>query len=59
LYLLKYLFAHVALYKELGERGSEMENAEYQTKKLEDLQKRLSDAQASIHHIEIVRSILT
>ncbi|KAE9606065.1 hypothetical protein Lal_00025227 [Lupinus albus] len=43
-----------ALYKELGERGNEMENAEFQTKKLEDLNKRLGDAQASIYHIELI-----
>ena len=46
--------APAALYKELGERGNEMENAEYQTRKLEDVQKRLADAHASIYHIEIV-----
>ncbi|MCH84248.1 MAU2 chromatid cohesion factor-like protein [Trifolium medium] len=34
-----------------------MENAEYQTKKSEDLQKRLSDAQASICHIEIIDKV--
>ncbi|KAI9100114.1 hypothetical protein K1719_024332 [Acacia pycnantha] len=42
------------LYQELGERGNEMENSEYQTKRTEELQKRLADAHASIHHIEIV-----
>ncbi|KAK7372255.1 hypothetical protein VNO80_05630 [Phaseolus coccineus] len=46
-----------ALYKELGERGNEMENAEYQTKKSEDLQRRLADAHASIYHIEIIDKI--
>ncbi|XP_061347513.1 sister chromatid cohesion protein SCC4 isoform X2 [Gastrolobium bilobum] len=46
-----------ALYKELGERGNEMENAEYQTKKLEDLHKRLADAHASIYHIEIIDKV--
>ncbi|XP_027333798.1 sister chromatid cohesion protein SCC4 isoform X2 [Abrus precatorius] len=46
-----------ALYKELGERGNEMENAEYQTKKLEDLQRRLADAHASIYHIEIIDKV--
>lgn len=35
-----------------------MENAEYQRKKVDDLQKRLADAHSSIHHIEIVRSSL-
>ncbi|CAJ1970797.1 unnamed protein product [Sphenostylis stenocarpa] len=43
-----------ALYKELGERGNEMDNTEYQTKKSEDLQRRLADAHASIYHIEII-----
>ncbi|XP_020212078.1 sister chromatid cohesion protein SCC4 isoform X2 [Cajanus cajan] len=46
-----------ALYKELGERGNEMENAEYQTKKSEDLQRRLVDAHASIYHIEIIEKV--
>ncbi|KAK7385639.1 hypothetical protein VNO78_31390 [Psophocarpus tetragonolobus] len=46
-----------ALYKELGERGNEMENAEYQTKKLEDLQRRLANAHASIYHIEIIDKV--
>ncbi|WVY90438.1 hypothetical protein V8G54_035952 [Vigna mungo] len=45
------------LYKELGERGNEMENAEYQAKKTEDLQRRLADAHASIYHIEIIDKI--
>ncbi|XP_027940567.1 sister chromatid cohesion protein SCC4 [Vigna unguiculata] len=46
-----------ALYKELGERGNEMENVEYQAKKTEDLQRRLADAHASIYHIEIIDKI--
>ncbi|KAH1214532.1 Sister chromatid cohesion protein SCC4 [Glycine max] len=46
-----------ALYKELGERGNEMENAEYQNKKLEDLQRRLANAHASIYHIEIIDKV--
>ncbi|XP_045829878.1 sister chromatid cohesion protein SCC4-like [Trifolium pratense] len=46
-----------ALYKELGEKGNVMENAEYQTKKSEDLQKRLADAQASVCHIEIIDKV--
>lgn len=45
-----------ALYQELGERGNEMENLEFQRKKMEDLQKRLADAHSSIHHIELVRA---
>ncbi|KEH26290.1 TPR protein [Medicago truncatula] len=44
------------LYKELGEKENQMENAEYQTKKARDLEKRLADAQASIYHNEIVSS---
>lgn len=44
-----------ALYQELGERGNEMENSDYERKKADDLQKRLSDARSSIHHLEIVR----
>ncbi|XP_054798438.1 sister chromatid cohesion protein SCC4 isoform X2 [Prosopis cineraria] len=42
------------LYQELGEKGNEMENSEFQAKRTEELQKRLADAHASIHHIEIV-----
>ncbi|XP_042475190.1 sister chromatid cohesion protein SCC4 isoform X3 [Macadamia integrifolia] len=42
-----------ALYQELGERGNEMANSEYERKKADDLQKRLADAQSSIHHIEL------
>ena len=33
-----------------------MENAEFQRKKVEDLQKRLADAYSSIHHLELVRA---
>lgn len=43
-----------ALYQELGERGNEMENADYQRKKVDDLQRRLADAHASIHHLELI-----
>lgn len=43
-----------ALYQQLGEKGSEMENDEYLSKKRADLQNRLHDACSSIHHIEIV-----
>uniref|UniRef100_A0A1D1Z995 MAU2 chromatid cohesion factor n=1 Tax=Anthurium amnicola TaxID=1678845 RepID=A0A1D1Z995_9ARAE len=42
------------LYKEQGERGNEMENAEYERKKEDDLQRKLSEAQASIHHLELI-----
>jgi MAternally affected uncoordination len=44
------------LYKELGKKENQMENAEYQTKKARDLEKRLADAHASIYHNEIVSS---
>ncbi|XP_047330261.1 sister chromatid cohesion protein SCC4 [Impatiens glandulifera] len=43
-----------ALYQQLGEKGNEMENIEYHTKKMDDLQKRLNDACSSIHHIELI-----
>lgn len=46
--------ATAALYQELGERGNEMENAEYQRKKIDDLHKRFADAYASIHHTALV-----
>ncbi|KAF4359063.1 sister chromatid cohesion protein SCC4 [Cannabis sativa] len=43
-----------ALYQELGEKGNEMDNIEYQKKKMDELQKRLADAHSSIHHIELI-----
>ncbi|XP_052185588.1 sister chromatid cohesion protein SCC4 [Diospyros lotus] len=43
-----------ALYQQLGEKGNEMENLEYQNKKMGELQKRLDDARSSIHHIELI-----
>ncbi|XP_034687705.1 sister chromatid cohesion protein SCC4 isoform X2 [Vitis riparia] len=46
-----------ALYQELGERGNEMENSEYQRRKADDLQKRLVDAHSSIHHIELIEKV--
>ncbi|RWR86203.1 Cohesin loading factor [Cinnamomum micranthum f. kanehirae] len=46
-----------ALYQELGERGNEMENSDYERKKADDLQKRLSDARSSIHHLEIIQRV--
>ncbi|XP_078436815.1 tetratricopeptide repeat (TPR)-like superfamily protein [Wolffia australiana] len=42
------------LYKKLGERGNEMENAEYERKKEEDLQRRLSEAQSTIDHFQLI-----
>lgn len=43
-----------ALYQQLGEKGNETENSEYQSKKADDLQKRLANAHASVHHIELI-----
>ncbi|XP_057536923.1 sister chromatid cohesion protein SCC4 isoform X1 [Amaranthus tricolor] len=43
-----------ALYQELGEVGNETENSDYQKKKIDDLQKRVADAYASIHHLELI-----
>nr|DAD38551.1 TPA_asm: hypothetical protein HUJ06_012873 [Nelumbo nucifera] len=48
-----------ALYQELGERGNEMENSEYERKKSDDLHKRLADARSSIHHIELVSTTIS
>lgn len=47
-------YFYAALYQQVGEKGNEMENVEYQIKKKADMQKRLDDACSSIHHIEIV-----
>ncbi|PQQ05975.1 uncharacterized protein Pyn_15748 [Prunus yedoensis var. nudiflora] len=46
-----------ALYKELGERGHELENLEFQKRREDDLQKRLIDAHSSIHHIELIDKV--
>lgn len=46
-----------ALYQELGERGSEMENVDYQRKKVDEMQRRLADAHSSIHHIELIDKV--
>lgn len=46
-----------ALYQELGERGNEMENSDYQRKKADELHKRFADAHASIHHIELISKV--
>lgn len=43
-----------ALYQQVGETGNEMENREYEKKKVEDLQNRLANAHASIHHFELI-----
>ncbi|GAV58591.1 TPR_2 domain-containing protein/Cohesin_load domain-containing protein [Cephalotus follicularis] len=43
-----------ALYQRLDEKENERENEEHQTKKIEDLQRRLADARSSLHHIELI-----
>ncbi|XP_070037865.1 sister chromatid cohesion protein SCC4 isoform X2 [Nicotiana tabacum] len=48
-----------ALYQQLGEKGNEVENLDYQTKKVEDLQKRIADACSSCHHIELIAKVKT
>ncbi|KAM7257502.1 hypothetical protein ACFE04_013243 [Oxalis oulophora] len=42
-----------ALYQQLGDKGNEMENDEYRSKKIDELQRKLADARSSIHHIEL------
>ncbi|KAA8543620.1 hypothetical protein F0562_021634 [Nyssa sinensis] len=46
-----------ALYQQVGEKGNEMENFEYQKKKADELQKRLADAHSSIYHIELIDKV--
>ncbi|XP_047253022.1 sister chromatid cohesion protein SCC4 isoform X4 [Capsicum annuum] len=46
-----------AMYQQLGEKGSEMENHDYKTKKVEDLQKRISNACLSSHHVELIAKV--
>nr|GLL42851.1 uncharacterized protein LOC109162714 [Ipomoea trifida] len=48
-----------ALYQQLGEKGNEIENHKYQTKKLGELQKRLHDACSSPHHLELIAKVKT
>jgi MAternally-affected-uncoordination protein len=43
------------LYRELEERSNEMENHEYERKKEDDLQRRLSEAYSQAFHQELVR----
>ncbi|KDP45667.1 hypothetical protein JCGZ_17274 [Jatropha curcas] len=45
------------LYQGLGEVGNQMENEEYRKKKSDELQKKLSDAHSSIHHIELIDKV--
>ncbi|XP_062225380.1 sister chromatid cohesion protein SCC4 [Phragmites australis] len=42
------------LYRELEEKGNEMENSEYERKKEDDLQRRLSEAHSHAFHQELV-----
>lgn len=42
------------LYKELGETENEMENSEYERKKEDDLQRRLSEALSRTRHLELI-----
>lgn len=46
-----------ALYQQSGEKVHEEENLEYQRRKVEDLQQRLSIARSSIHHNELVTAL--
>ncbi|KAF6139827.1 hypothetical protein GIB67_009674 [Kingdonia uniflora] len=45
------------LYQELSEMGNEMENSEYEREKIDDLQKRLTDARSSIQHIKLIKRL--
>ncbi|XP_042018371.1 sister chromatid cohesion protein SCC4-like isoform X2 [Salvia splendens] len=46
-----------ALYQQTGERGSEMENTAYQSRKAEDLQQRLNAARSKGHHDELIARV--
>lgn len=46
-----------ALYQQSGEKQSEMENLEYQRRKVEDLQQRLASARLSIHHNKLISKV--
>ncbi|KAL0369856.1 UNVERIFIED_CONTAM: Sister chromatid cohesion protein SCC4 [Sesamum angustifolium] len=46
-----------ALYQQSGEKGSEMENLEYQRRKIEDLQQKLATARSSVHHNELIEKV--
>ncbi|XP_065881072.1 sister chromatid cohesion protein SCC4 [Euphorbia lathyris] len=45
------------LYQALGEVGNQMENEDFRKKKSDELQKKLLDAQSSIHHIELIAKV--
>lgn len=42
------------LYEQVGEKGNETENREYEKKKVDELQKRLANAHASAYHLELI-----
>ncbi|KAG6403536.1 hypothetical protein SASPL_135760 [Salvia splendens] len=46
-----------ALYQQTGERGSEMENTAYQSRKADDLQERLNAARSKGHHDELIARV--
>ncbi|KAL3616254.1 cohesin-loading factor complex subunit scc4 [Castilleja foliolosa] len=46
-----------ALYQQSGEKASEMENIEYQKRKVEDLQQRLALARSSANHNELINKV--
>ncbi|CDP04024.1 unnamed protein product [Coffea canephora] len=46
-----------SLYQQLGEEGNEMENQEYQKRKVEDLQRRIGEASMSPHHFELIDKV--
>ncbi|XP_027183780.1 sister chromatid cohesion protein SCC4 [Coffea eugenioides] len=46
-----------SLYQQLGEEGNEMENQEYQKRKVEDLQRRIGEACMSPHHFELIDKV--
>lgn len=46
--------SNAALYEQVGEKGNEMENRDFEKKKVDELQKRLTNAHASVHHLELV-----
>ncbi|KAL1541017.1 sister chromatid cohesion protein SCC4 [Salvia divinorum] len=46
-----------ALYQQAGERGSEMENTAYQSRKADDLQQRLNAARSKAHHDELIARV--
>lgn len=44
-----------ALYRELGESSKEIENSEYEGKKMEEFKKRIDAAQSSTHHLPLLK----